>query len=154
MGIYTREQWAADAGFKARPGQEIEPEIYDDMFNVVPPKDIPRKELHRLTEAAGLGSMEGAFLMGEANTGDAEGHTLYLAFGRQGSRCFFLGLARAYILDGVYYVIDGVIRQRLIYWGTESNAIEAAKGYNRPLLKQRYMDDRLIESEQLFTPTP
>ena len=41
MGIYTAEQWNKDGSFAALPGQEIEESIYNDLFNVLPPIDLP-----------------------------------------------------------------------------------------------------------------
>ena len=47
MTVYTREQWAADRTFKAQAGQEIEAEIYEQMFDVMPIQRL--KEAHGCT---------------------------------------------------------------------------------------------------------
>ena len=39
--IYTMEKWQADRDFKAQPGQEITGEIYEEMFNCLPPRRLP-----------------------------------------------------------------------------------------------------------------
>lgn len=45
--IYTMQQWEKDREFKAEPGQEIAPEIYDEMLNVLPPRSLPTETARR-----------------------------------------------------------------------------------------------------------
>lgn len=91
--IYTYKQWAQDGDFKAQPGQEIEPEVYEEMLNVVPPKSIPRKEADRIAQRHNI-PVNAGFLMGEPHSSDAGG-TLYHAFIYYNGRCFYGGLAHA-----------------------------------------------------------
>lgn len=80
MAVYTREQWAADRTFAAEPGQEISEEIYNEMFNVMPPQ--------RLKEAHGCTS---GYRTTEPYT-YANGKALYMAFGKRGGKYYYLGL--------------------------------------------------------------
>lgn len=80
MTVYTRENWAADRSFNAAPGQEIEAEIYEEMFNVMPPM--------RLIDAQGCAA---GFRVGEPYT-HRDGKPLYMAFGKRGGKYYYLGL--------------------------------------------------------------
>lgn len=85
--LYTMEQWHHDRIFSARPGQEIEPEIYEQMFNCMPPLRLP-------ADLAREKAVDAGFLMSEPHSCDKAGN-LYLAFGRSAGRCYYLGLAHA-----------------------------------------------------------
>lgn len=80
--IYTSEQWAKDGTFKAVAGQEITEEIYNQMFNVLPPQ--------RLKEVA-FGCVAG-FRTTEPYTHDENGKALYMAFGKNHGKYYYLGL--------------------------------------------------------------
>lgn len=85
--IYTREQWARDNSFGAAPGQEIDPEIYEDMFEVLPPLRLPRGAEFPVQVAAG-------FMVSEPYThAEVNGRwkAFYSAFGRNGDKCYYLG---------------------------------------------------------------
>lgn len=80
MAVYTSEQWAADKSFNAEPGQEVSEEVYNEMFNVMP--------IQRLKEAHGC--MAG-FRTTEPYC-HRNGQPLYMAFGKRGSKYYYLGL--------------------------------------------------------------
>ncbi len=82
MSIYTREDWTRDRNFSAKPGQEIEEDIYEDMFDALPPYGLPRRP-----ETAGYTG----FCMGEPANTDKDGHLTYLAFGKLRGKCYYLG---------------------------------------------------------------
>lgn len=54
MEKYTVMQWELDGDFSAVPGQEIAPEIYDDLLNVVPPLSLPRDAAQKSLRDYGL----------------------------------------------------------------------------------------------------
>lgn len=87
MNIYTREQWAADRNFNAATGQEIEAEIYEEMFNVMPPL--------RLVDAQGCTA---GFRVSEPYT-HRGGKPLYRAFGKRDGKYYYLGLQQG--LQGI-----------------------------------------------------
>lgn len=80
--VYDNYRWHLDGSFAAKPGQEVTPEIYQNMFDCLPPHDLPR-----LPETQGYTA---GFLVGEAYD-HVNGKAIYAAFGRCGERCFFLG---------------------------------------------------------------
>lgn len=80
MKKYTREDWQRDRDFKAVAGQEIDEEIYNEMFNVLPPLRLPHNEYC----AAG-------FRVSEPYT-HRDGKPLYMAFGNRGGKYYYLGL--------------------------------------------------------------
>ena len=90
MEIYTREQWEKDRNFSAKVGQEVEEEIYWEMFELMPPLRLPRE----------CGYLSG-FRMGEPyiheqskKTGEFLGH--YAAFGKKDGKYYFLGHLNKY----------------------------------------------------------
>lgn len=80
MSVYTRENWAADRTFKAAAGQEISEEIYNEMFECMPPLRL--KEAHGCTAG---------FRMSEPYS-HRDGKPLYMAFGKRGGKYYYLGL--------------------------------------------------------------
>ena len=85
MSVYTMEDWRNDSYFQAKAGQEVEFEIYEQMFNCMPPIRLPRCE-----QTADYSS---GFLMGEPNDFDPVTHkTRYLAFGRKNKHYYYIGL--------------------------------------------------------------
>lgn len=90
--VYTREDWSRDRNFNAAIGQEISPEIYEEMFECLPPRSFMlvtpmNKRLGILT----------GFRVGEpyAHAKSLRCGTLMAfnaAFGKTASgRCYFLG---------------------------------------------------------------
>ena len=47
--IYTMQEWQNDRKFRAVPGQEITAEVYEQMYNVLPPKSTPQHRPRRQT---------------------------------------------------------------------------------------------------------
>lgn len=80
--VYDGYRWHLDRSFAARPGQEVTPEIYENMFDCLPPLNLPR-----LPETRGYTA---GFLVGEPND-HVNGEAVYAAFGRRDGRCFFIG---------------------------------------------------------------
>lgn len=84
--IYTVEQWEKDNSLKAKPGQQIAAEIYESLFDCLPPRRLPRAEF---PVAVRMG-----FMFGEPYAhAEVNGRYLafYAAFGRNGDACYFLG---------------------------------------------------------------
>lgn len=81
--VYDNYRWHLDRSFAAKPGQEVTPEIYENMFDCLPPHSLPR-----LPETKGYFA---GFLVGEPNHHDERGRAHYAAFGKRDGRCFFLG---------------------------------------------------------------
>ena len=84
-GMYTREDWAKDGSFSARRGQEISPEVYEEMRNGVPPLSLPRS-LRKIGFSG--------FLMGEPYDCNERG-PVYMAFVRANGHFFYHGLVNA-----------------------------------------------------------
>ena len=80
--VYDGYRWHKDGSFSANPGQEVTPEIYQDMFDCLPPRRLPH-----IPETQGYTA---GFLVGEPHD-HANGKAVYAAFGRCGERCFFIG---------------------------------------------------------------
>lgn len=81
MAVYTSEDWRNDKTFKAKAGQEITEEVYEEMFNVLPP-------LH-LKNSCGC---EVGFRVSEPYEHDDNGKALYMAFGKRNGKYYYLGL--------------------------------------------------------------
>ena len=81
--VYDAYRWHLDRTFAAKPGQEVTPEIYSQMLDVLPPLSLPR-----LPETQGCSA---GFLVGEPDHHDEYGRAFYAAFGKREGRCFFLG---------------------------------------------------------------
>ena len=84
-GMYTREDWAKDGSFSAKPGQEIHPEVFEELRNGVPPLSLPRS----LRKVGFSG-----FLMGEPYSCNEKG-PVYMAFIRANGHFFYYGLVNA-----------------------------------------------------------
>lgn len=84
--MYTRADWERDRNLNAAAGQEIDPEIYEEMFNVLPPLRLPRNNRRVLDYDCG-------FLCSEPHTSDPiKAEMLYMAFGKREGRCYYIGL--------------------------------------------------------------
>lgn len=79
---YTVSDWQRDGSFKARPGQAISEELYNEMFNALPHLPLP----HDLKRSGLTG-----FCMGEPYSHTADG-AQYMAFVRRGLRYYYYGL--------------------------------------------------------------
>lgn len=87
--VYTREHWAKDKDFKAAPGQEITADIYNEMYNCMPPLSLPAGAADLIRSAYGLEITEG-FLMAEPYGHNQNGLT-FLSFGRTAEQYYFFG---------------------------------------------------------------
>ena len=92
--VYTMDHWRADRDFKATPGQEIAPDVYDEMMNATPPIRLSAEASAIARDRFQILSTAG-FLMGEPSESDQDG-LLYLAFVSAGNRRYFIGTAHAH----------------------------------------------------------
>ena len=83
MGIYTHSDWVRDKNFSAQPGQEIDEEIYWEMYDVMPIYSMPRRR-----DTAGY---DGGFMVSEPHSTDEKGEFKYSTFAQKNGRFFFLG---------------------------------------------------------------
>ena len=88
--IYTREQWTKDRSFSAEVGQEIEEDIYWDMFDVMPPLRLPRE----CGYSSGFRVSEPHSHEQSKKTGEWLPH--YAAFGSRDGKFYFLGYMNKY----------------------------------------------------------
>lgn len=87
---YTEEQWSKDGTLKVQPGQQIETKIYDALLNVLPPRRLPHADFPV--------AVTSGFMCGEPYTHeefDGVWQAFYFAFGRNGDKCYYLGLYSA-----------------------------------------------------------
>ena len=90
MEIYTREQWNKNRSFAAKVGQEVEEDIYWDMYDCLPPLRLPRE----CGYASGFRVGEPYIHEQSAKTGEWLAH--YAAFGKNGDKYYFLGHLNKY----------------------------------------------------------
>ena len=83
MSIYTHSDWVRDKNFSAQPGQEIDEEIYWEMYDVMPIYSMPRRR-----DTAGY---DGGFMVSEPHSTDEKGEFKYSTFAQKNGRFFFLG---------------------------------------------------------------
>lgn len=161
MDIYTAAQWKADRTFNAAPGQEIAPEIYEEMFNCLPPKQLPADKAAQALHDFDL-PIHAGFLMGEPHSSD-KGGQLYLAFGMndygKGKHFYYLGLSRpAKILHGEYYFMDclnAFVNGGLFpvkEFADDAEAIQAAADYEATLYKIEYRNGDQVKRTVLYEP--
>ena len=89
--IYTQEQWHNDRSFAAKAGQEVEENIYWQMYDVLPPLGLPQNE---------QGFTKG-FRVGEPHCHQKSKKTgkflaYYAAFGRKDGKYYFIGHMNKY----------------------------------------------------------
>ena len=161
MAIYNREQWEADRTFKAQPGQEITADIYEEMFNCIPPKNLPRDKARQALQDYRV-PVHAGFLMGEPHSTSPDGE-LYLAFGMndygKGAHYYYLGLALPEKkLHGTYYFMDclnAFVNDGLFpasEFKDEQEAIHTAGDYEATLYKYEYRNGERISSIVLYDP--
>ena len=161
MSIYNREQWERDGAFNADPGQEITEDVYNEMLNCMPPKNLPRDKARQALQDLKI-PVHAGFLMGEPYGHDKEGQ-LYLAFGMndygKGKHFYYLGLAHPEkLLHGTYYFMDcmnafinnGVFPAS--EFKDEQEAIQTAGDYEATLYKYEYRNGRRVSSTDLYDP--
>ena len=159
--IYTVQQWKKDREFKAEPGQEIAPEIYDEMLNVLPPRSLPTETARRALRVFNI-PVHAGFLMGEPHSCNKDGQ-LYLAFGMndygKGKHYYYLGLALpAQRLNGSYYYFDcmnAFVNDGLFNaaeFEGDAEAIRHAANYEATLYKYEYNNGDMISSAIIYEP--
>lgn len=84
-GAYSMDDWQLDGDFNAFEGQEVAPEVYEEMLNALPPLSLSNKTKEGVSSG---------FLMGEPSASDAKG-LLFMAFGIRNGHHFFLGFRHA-----------------------------------------------------------
>lgn len=172
--VYTAEQWKKDRIFNAKPGQEIDEEIYFEMLNALPPESLPRKKAVEALEVYNIPIHKG-FLMGEPHSCDKEGNQLYAAFGmndfgksinHKEPRYYYLGLSRkAPELDGIYYYFDclGLIFDErrtglpdnvapAKTFEDDDDAIRHAADFEATLYKAEYKNGEEVNTVVLYEP--
>lgn len=161
MSIYTMENWKNDRTFNADPGQEITAEIYEEMLNCMPPKDLPTGKARQALSDYNV-PVHAGFLMGEPHSCDKDGQ-LYLAFGMndygKGKKYYFLGLSHAApVLHGIYYYMDcmnafvngGLFPEK--EFTDEQEAINTAANYEATLYKYEFRHGEKISSRVIYDP--
>lgn len=161
MSIYDMEQWGKDGTFKADPGQEITEEVYNQMLNGLPPKDLPGQTALDAMRKYGA-PIHNGFLMGEPHSHDSAGAALYMAFGMndygRGKKYYYLGLSpKEKELDGTYYFfecmnafVNGYFK--ISEFKDEQEAIKTALDYEATLYKEEYRDGELINNAVIYDP--
>lgn len=157
MEVYTMEHWKADRTFNAEPGQEITEDIYEEMFNCMPPAKLSREAIENTDIPVHAG-----FMMGEPHSCDRDGQ-LFLAFGMndygQKKRYYYLGAAhKDKKLNGFYYYLDcmnAFVNDGLFpaaEFRSDAEAIQKAANYEATLYKYEYRNGEQISSTVLYEP--
>lgn len=160
--IYTMQEWQNDRQFRAVPGQEITGEVYEQMYNTMPPKSIPQEKARQALTDYKI-PVHAGFLMGEPHSTDRDGKPLYLAFGMndygKGKRYYYLGLSRPYkVLHGQYYYFDcmnAFVNDGLFpaaEFENDAEAISKAADYEATLYKLEYNSGERISTAVLYQP--
>lgn len=93
--VYTMEDWKKDGELNPKLFQEVDNEIYSEMFEVLPPYPLEKATKKILENQLGIKFIQ-TFCMGEAYTTDDEDNYLYESFGKaKNGKCYYLGLRRA-----------------------------------------------------------
>ena len=113
MNLYTKKQWEADGTLSVQIGQTIDNEVYNDLFECLPPK----------TMTANL------FQVGEPYNHDYLGNALYATFVNNGTGWVFVGHCR-----------KGETVQRIGMGDVEARRVlamefEGIDNFNRPVFK-------------------
>lgn len=81
--IYTKEDWHRDRSFSATPGQEVEEEIYQRMYDILPILPLPVRR-----ETVGYDS---GFCVSEPASTDEKGRETFSAFAQKNGHFYYLG---------------------------------------------------------------
>ena len=160
--IYTMQDWQNDREFRAVPGQEITAEVYEQMYNCLPPKSIPQEKARQALEEYQI-PVHAGFLMGEPHSTDRDGKQLYLAFGMndygKGKHYYYLGLSLPYKkLHGQYYYFDcmNAFANGGLFpaaeFESDAEAIQKAADYEATLYKYEYDHGDRITTTVLYQP--
>lgn len=162
LEAYTMENWKADREFKAQPGQEITEQVYEEMFNCMPPQRLPRSKANQALQDYNI-PVHAGFLMGEPHSAGKTGQ-LFLAFGMNdyghGAHYYYLGLSEPLkkIADGSYYFMDclnAFVNNGLFpaaEFADDADAIQTAANYEATLYKYEYRNGDRISSRVLYEP--
>lgn len=95
MSIYTMKDWNKDGELTPQLFQEVEHEIYSDMYCVLPPYTLEEVTKEILESQLGIKFIQ-TFCVGEEYDQDDDGNYLYKSFGKTADgKCFYLGLRRS-----------------------------------------------------------
>lgn len=130
MELYTMERWKADRTFKAKPGQEIAADVYEEMLNCMPPRTLPQEKARQALQDYKI-PVHAGFLMGEPHSSDKRGQ-YYLAFGMN-----------AFVNDGLFPAAE---------FKDDADAIQTAANYEATLYKYEYRHGERISSAVLYEP--
>lgn len=92
--VYTIEDWNNEANGELNPKlfQEVDNEVYSEMFEVLPPYPLEKATKKILENQLGIKFIQ-TFCMGEAYTTDDDENYLYKSFGKaEDGKCYYLGL--------------------------------------------------------------
>lgn len=97
--VYTIEDWDNEATGELKPKlfQEVDHEIYSQMYEVMPPYPLEKVTQKILENQLGIKFIQ-TFCMGEAYTTDDDDPESYLyeSFGKtKDGKCYYLGLRRS-----------------------------------------------------------
>ncbi len=87
LKIYSMNDWIADGGFKAEPGQEVTAEVYTKMFEASEPVSLSAE----VTEMWGA---VGGFCMDKSSGVDQDGAPLYMGFMIRDGLRYYIGLLK------------------------------------------------------------
>lgn len=161
--VYTAKQWEDDGEMKAAAGQEVERQVYNDLLNVLPPKELPRAASSDAWKRYKI-PVHGGFMMGEAITADKEKGLLYLAFGfngfGHGERYYYLGLyPEEPKKQGTYYYfedldfMEGDGLHPAADFADDAAAIRYATDHETGVTRMTFDEDgELMEKVTLYTP--
>lgn len=152
MDVYTMEKWQQDRSFSAEPGQEITEDVYNEMFNCMPPKTLPQGKAEQALQDYHI-PVHAGFLMGASK----------LAFGMndygKGKHYYYLGLSLpAKVLHGTYYyfdclnafVNDGLFQES--EFADDAEAINTGANYEATVYKYEYRHGERVSSKVLYDP--
>ena len=95
--VYTMKDWNNEATGELKPKlfQEVDHEIYSEMYYVLPPLPLEKATKKILENQLGIKFIQ-TFCMGEAYTTDDDDNYLYESFGKaKNGKCYYLGLRRS-----------------------------------------------------------
>lgn len=161
MEIYTKERWKQDVVFSAKAGQQVSEEVYNEMLNCHPPKNITKDICNSIDKKFDVIIHEG-FLMGEPFANNSKGEQLYMTFVKsdfgKGAKCHYVGLyPESPKLAGTFYKFDsdgmgfdGILPVK--NYSSDKEAISCAVEHEAYLYKVEYKNGRETSSELLYEP--
>ncbi len=161
--MYTMEDWRRDGTFNASPGQEISEEIYNEMFNALPPLNLPRNTAEYALEKLNV-PVHAGFMMGEPYESNAKDGILFLAFGMndygKGKHFFYLGLGHKDkpVKNGTYYFfesVEGLQDDGLVKASKDIDDVKAirfAQEREATAYKLTYWQGNVTSKETLYVP--